>query len=182
MKSIILYGSQYGSARRYALELSRQTGVPAFRYQDAPPISGQEMVVYIGALYAGSVLGLTKSWRGLSLHDGQKVVIATVGLADSKIPSIRDNIRSSLQKQLPSGLYERATFFHLQGAIDYQKLSFIHRTMMAMLHHLLQIKSAGVRKEEDRVLMETYGKQADFVDFTALAPIAEEIKRLRDSR
>ena len=29
MKSIIIYGSRYGSARRYAQELSKQTGIPA---------------------------------------------------------------------------------------------------------------------------------------------------------
>ena len=36
MKSIIIYGSRYGSARRYAQELSKQTGIPDVSYQEAP--------------------------------------------------------------------------------------------------------------------------------------------------
>ena len=55
MKSIIIYGSRYGSARRYAQELSKQTGIPDVSYQEAPLLSELETVVYIGALYAGGV-------------------------------------------------------------------------------------------------------------------------------
>ena len=56
MKSVILYGSRYGSARRYAQELSKQTGIPAVSYQEVPLLSEPEMVVYIGALYALSLI------------------------------------------------------------------------------------------------------------------------------
>lgn len=64
MKSIIIYGSRYGSARRYAQELSKQTGIPDVSYQEAPLLSELETVVYIGALYAGGVLGLTRRCEG----------------------------------------------------------------------------------------------------------------------
>ena len=36
MEQIILYGSRYGSTRRYAEKLSELTGVPAFSYKQAP--------------------------------------------------------------------------------------------------------------------------------------------------
>ena len=32
MKSMIVYGSEYGTTRRYAESLSRQTGIPAADY------------------------------------------------------------------------------------------------------------------------------------------------------
>ena len=48
MKSIILYGSRYGSARRYAQELSSKTGIPAVGYRDIPSLSGHQTIVYIG--------------------------------------------------------------------------------------------------------------------------------------
>ena len=66
--------------------------------------------------------------------------------------------------------------FHLRGAIDYHELSFVHRTMMALLHRSLQKKSAEEWNEEDRALMETYGKRADFADFASLRPIVNEIQ------
>lgn len=177
MKSVILYGSRYGSARRYAQELSKQTDIPAVSYQEAPPLSKLETIVYIGALYAGGVLGLARTLRSLSLRDGQRLVIVTVGLADPDIPQNRENIRNSLPKQIPAQLYGRAAVFHLRGAIDYQALSLGHRTMMALLHRSLQMKPAEEWSEEDKALMETYGKQADFVDFASLRPIINEMQR-----
>lgn len=176
MKSIILYGSRYGSARRYAQELSKQTDIPDVSYQEAPPLSKLETIVYIGALYAGGVLGLTKTLRRQSFGEHQRLVIVTVGLADPDILQNRENIRNSLQKQIPAQLYGRAAVFHLRGAIDYQALSLGHRTMMALLHRSLQKKPAEEWSEEDKALMETYGKQADFVDFASLRPIINEIQ------
>ena len=177
MKSVILYGSRYGSARRYAQELSKQTGIPAVSYQEAPLLSELETVVYIGALYAGGVLGLTKTLRRQSFEKHQRLIIVTVGLADPDIPQNRENIRNSLQKQIPAQLYGRTAVFHLRGAIDYQALSLGHRTMMALLHRSLQKKPAEEWSEEDKALMETYGKQADFVDFASLRPIINEMQR-----
>ena len=177
MKSVILYGSRYGSARRYAQELSKQTDIPAVSYQEAPPLSKLETIVYIGALYAGGVLGLTKTLRRQSFGEHQRLVIVTVGLADPDILQNRENIRNALQKQIHAQLYGRAAIFHLRGAIDYQALSLGHRTMLALLHRSLQKKPAEEWSEEDKALMETYGKQADFVDFASLRPIINEMQR-----
>ena len=176
MKSIIIYGSRYGSARRYAQELSKQTDIPAVSYQEAPPLSKLETIVYIGALYAGGVLGLTKTLRRQSFGEHQRLVIVTVGLADPDILQNRENIRNALQKQIHAQLYGRAAVFHLRGAIDYQALSLGHRTMMALLHRSLQKKPAEEWSEEDKALMETYGKRADFADFASLRPIVNEIQ------
>ena len=85
MKNIILYGSQYGSTRRYAEKLSEQTGIPAISYKGAPGLSGMKTIIYLGGLYAGGVLGLAKTLRGVSLQDGQKLLLVTVGLALSLI-------------------------------------------------------------------------------------------------
>ena len=176
MKSIILYGSRYGSARRYAQELSSKTGIPAVGYRDIPSLSGHQTIVYIGALYAGGVLGLARTLRSLSLRDGQRLVIVTVGLADPDIPQNRENIRNSLQKQIPAQLYGRAAVFHLRGAIDYQALSLGHRTMMRCCTDLCKRNRRKNGTKEDRALMETYGKRADFADFASLRPIVNEIQ------
>lgn len=178
MEGIILYGSRYGSTRRYGEELSRETGIPAVSYTQAPPLQDKKVIVYLGGLYAGGVLGLKKTLGSTAPGTGQKLLIATVGLADPGISENRYHIRGALQRQLPKEAYERASIFHLRGAIDYQQLSLPHRAMMALLHRSLQGRPAEKWSEEDRALMETYGKKADFVDFGALEPILEEIKRL----
>ena len=115
MKSVILYGSRYGSARRYAQELSKQTDIPAVGYRDIPSLSGHQTIVYIGALDGGGVLGLARTLRSLSLRDGQRLVIVTVGLADPDIPQNRENIRNSLQNRFPPS-YMAEQRFSICGA------------------------------------------------------------------
>lgn len=177
MDHIILYGSKYGSTQRYAEKLSQETGIPAVRYQDAPVLTDQKIIVYLGALYAGGVLGVGKALRGLSLRDGQRLILVTVGLADPNDPETRSNIRTSLQGQLPPELFNRTKIYHLRGGIDYQKLSFPHRTVMKLLYQSLRRTPAEKQTAENRALMETYGKQVDFTDFKTLEPIIQEIQR-----
>ena len=66
MNSIIIYGSQYGSTRRYAEKLSELTSIPAVSFKESPHISGQDTIIYMGGLYAGGVLGLSKTLRSIS--------------------------------------------------------------------------------------------------------------------
>ena len=107
--------------RRSCQRLSKQTDIPAVSYQEAPPLSKLETIVYIGALYAGGVLGLTKTLRRQSFGEHQRLVIVTVGLADPDILQNRENIRNALQKQpaiWQSSGFPSAGRHRLSGAIS----------------------------------------------------------------
>lgn len=66
IKSIILYGSHYGSSRRYAQKLSEQTNIPAVCYKDTPSLSDKNPIIYLGSMYAGGILELKKTLHGFS--------------------------------------------------------------------------------------------------------------------
>ena len=108
--------------------------------------------LYIPAAIIGGflVLGLKQTVKGLSLGDGQRLIVATVGLADPAEPQNRAHIRAALQKQLPPELSERAVLFHLRGGIDYAVLSPRHRAMMAAMCFSLRRKPARQRSAEDQ--------------------------------
>ena len=55
MESIILYGSRYGSAKRYAQALSQQTGISALPADQAGDLSSYGRVIFLGGVYAGGV-------------------------------------------------------------------------------------------------------------------------------
>ena len=86
MDGLIVYGSKYGTTRRYAEELSRLTGLSAIPCREFRGLAEGHILVYLGALYAGGVLGLKQAMKGLSLGDGQRLIVATVGLADPNNP------------------------------------------------------------------------------------------------
>ena len=176
MQRVILYGSHYGSTLQYAKKLSELTNIPAVHYKDDLDLSKMQTIIYMGGLYAGGVLGLAKTFRHFSLQDGQKIILITVGLSDPDEPENRQNIRKAIQKQLPSNLFYQAKLFHLRGSIDYQRLSLGHRTIMALLYRSLRKIPLDQQTTENRALIETYGKQVNYIDFGALETIIQEIE------
>lgn len=86
MDGLIVYGSKYGTTRRYAEELSRLTGLSAIPCGEFHRLAEGSILIYLGALYAGGVLGLKQTVKGLSLREGQRLIVATVGLPTPKFP------------------------------------------------------------------------------------------------
>ena len=100
MKSLIIYGSQYGTTKRYAERFAEMTGFPVISYEDINALTGYERVIYFGGLYAGGVKGLKNAVKRFSLDT--KLIIVTVGLADvcdkENISNIRNSIASRCQR------------------------------------------------------------------------------------
>ena len=172
---IIIYGSQYGTAREYGEELSRRTGIMAVGYKDAVDIDKYDTIIYIGALYAGSVLGMKKTLKAISGDGEKKIIIATVGLADPEDEENRKMIMERIEKQLSGELYSQASIHFLRGGIDYSRLNLKHRTMMAFVHKRAKQLSEEDMTAETRAIVETYGRKVSYVDFDALGPIIDEI-------
>ncbi len=177
MKSQIIYGSQYGTTRRYAESFAQMTGLPVTSCDDLGDLSGCGLAVHFGALYAGGVKGLRQTLK--ALPQGAALYLVTVGLADPRDPENTANILRSIRSQLPEQVMARTEVFHLRGGIDYSKLSFLHKTMMGLLYK----KAKGLPQEkqsaETRAMIETYNKKVDFVELDALLPIAEAVRRGR---
>ena len=165
---IIIYGSQYGTARKYAEELAKRTNIEIKNYKDVTDIDQYNTVVYIGSLYAGGVLGMKKTLAKISQCQKKKIIIATAGLADPADTENTDKIKNSMKRQLSKELYENAYIFHLRGGIDYSCLNFKHKTMMGLLYK----KAVGLPEEkktaEIKAMIETYNQKVNFVDFESL--------------
>lgn len=169
---IIIYGSQYGTAKKYAEELGLLTGVDVRSYDQIRNINAYDTIVYFGALYAGGVMGMKKTFRNLS-DDVNRIVIATVGLADPADSENIANIRAGMAKQLPKGILERAHIIHLRGGIDYSSLNIKHRTMMAMLYKKANSLPEEEKTAEVKAMIETYNTKVDFTDLSRLREIVE---------
>lgn len=173
---IIIYGSHYGTAKLYAEELSKETNIKAENYENIKSIDEYDTIIYIGALYAGGVLGMSKTLKTISNCENKKIIIATVGLADPMDIENINNIKSGIKRQLSSEVYERAYIYHLRGGIDYSKLNFAHKTMMSLLYK----KAKGLPEEkktaEVKAMIDTYNQKVNFVDFSSLKNIIVELQ------
>lgn len=171
MTSVVIYGSRYGTARQYAEELARRTGIEACQCGSVGDINQYDAIAYVGALYAGGVLGMRKALAGLSGCEGKTIAIATVGLADPTDPENVESIEEGMRRQLPGEVFEAARIFHLRGGIDYSRLGFRHKTMMRLLRNKAKNLPEEKKNAEVRAMLETYGKQVSFVDFDSLDQI-----------
>ena len=172
-KTIIIYGSQYGSTKRYAKQLAKITSIEDVSYTEVRDLAGYNRIIYLGALYAGGVLGLKKTVGKLSHRQG--LVVVTVGLADPTDDTNIATIRRNIKTQIPTEYYDESRTFHLRGAIDYSRLGLKHRMMMSLLHSKVAKLPENQQNAETRALLATYGKQVDFVDLGSLEPIIKTL-------
>ena len=172
---IIIYGSQYGTTKQYAQELSKKTGIKAEEYVNIEDINQYGTIIYLGALYAGSVLGMKKTLNKISNPSNKKIIIATVGLADPTDEENINNIREGIKRQLSEDIYNQASIHFLRGGIDYSQLNLKHKTMMAFVHKRSKRLKEEEKTAEVKAILETYGKNVNFIDFDSLNPIILEI-------
>ena len=173
-KQLIIYGSRYGSAKRYAERLAEMTGIALVEYKEANTLHDYDRIVYLGSLYAGGVTGLKQTVSKMTLQ--QELMVATVGLADPTDAANVAHIRLSIKSQIPMHFYDENRLFHLRGAIDYTKLNIKYRLMMSLLVKKVEKLPVEQQNAETRAMLATYGKQVDFVDFGSLQPIVDRIK------
>ena len=176
MNSIIIYGSHYGTTKQYAEELSKRTNIKAISFKKFnQQINDYDNIIYLGALYAGGVLGMSKTLKKLNNISNKKIIIATVGLSDPADEVNKNNIRNSIKNQIPKEVFERAKIFHLRGGIDYSKLNFVHKIMMKLLYNAVKNLPEEKQTAENRAMIETYNKIVNFIDFSRLDKIINKI-------
>ena len=175
MSNIIIYGSHYGTTKQYAKELSRRTNIEAISFENVQEINKYDKIIYIGGLYAGGVLGMSKTLRKLTNIQNKTIIIATVGLADPTDEKNINNIRNNIKVQISKEIYDKAKIFHLRGGIDYSKLKFFHKTMMKLLYNAVKNIPQEKLSSENKAMIETYNKKVNFVNFSDLDKIISEI-------
>ena len=141
MKKLIVYGTQYGTTKRYAEKFSEIMETPCISYEEVKALSNYDVVIHFGGLYAGGVKGLKTTIK--ALPENTRLIIVTVGLADVSDEENINNIRRAIRRQVPARLMDNTMIFHLRGGIDYKKLNFKHKTMMTILYN----KAKNFRKK-----------------------------------
>ncbi|MDI9395289.1 MAG: flavodoxin domain-containing protein [Euryarchaeota archaeon] len=173
--NIIIYGSHYGTAKKYAEELARRICYELKSYEDIRDIDCYSTIIYIGSLYAGGVLGMKKTFEKMKDCGNKRIIIATVGLADPTNEKNTDNIKNAMKKQLPEEIYDSAHIFHLRGGIDYSKLNLKHKVMMGLLYRKIKSLPEEKKTEEEKAMIKTYKQRVDFVDYECLYQIIQDI-------
>ena len=74
-------------------------------------------------------------------------------------------------------MYENIKIFFLRGSIDYKKMNLKHKIMMGFKKKQIQRKGLSKMDEEDKLLIETYGKKIEFTEKINIKEIIEYCKK-----
>lgn len=135
MKAIV-YTSNTGHTADYAKLLSEQTGLPAYSLEEAKAALGKEDgILYLGWLMASHVVGYKVCARRYRIE-----AVCGVGLCET----------GCLLKEArkATGIPAAIPLFTLQGGMDRDKLTGIHRKMIDTLTAFMEKKKNPT--EEDR--------------------------------
>jgi len=170
-KIAVIYKSKYGTTKRYAQWIAEALNAPLFESASIKQsqLNDYDVVIYGGGLYASGIDGVKLVKDGFS----KSLVIFTVGLAD---PQTTD-YTPILQENFSPEQLSKIKVFHFRGGVDYNKLSIVHKGMMALVKKAADKVPPDKRTSEDIGIIETYGKKVDFTDKTAIEPLVEYVRR-----
>ena len=129
-----------------------------------------------GGLYAGGVSGISLLTKNFASISNKAAFLFTVGAADVTNQENIDAIRESLSRILTSDMQEKVEIYHLRGGMGYPNMTFLHRTIMALMVRMLRKKPESALSSEEKAILETYGQKVDFTDRSTIAPLVQAIK------
>ena len=158
----IVYTSNTGHTRQYALLLGERLGLPVYALNEAnAQLSGGSPVIYLGWLHASHVKGYAKAARRFDLR-----TVCAVGLCDTG--TLTDQVRKATS--IPEGI----PLFTLQGGIDRSRLKGMDKLMISMLTKGLDAQKQ--RSAQDDRMLELLRRDENYVCPENLAEVLQWYK------
>ena len=180
MNGLVTYGSAYGSTQKYAQWIAEELSfdIKAAEEADGAMLARYDIIIHGGGLYAGGVKGIQVITKNYASIAHKPVILFTCGLADPEDQENVAHIEAGLAKVLSPEMQKHIKLFHFRGGIDYSRLGLVHRAMMAMLRKSMLRKGRDNLRQEDKLMLDIYGKKVDFTDRQMIAPLIEDVKQI----
>jgi len=177
----VIFKSKYGATRKYAMHIAQSLEADLFDLERVKKFDfgKYDTIIYGGGLYAGSVNGIKFIASNADKLKGKNLVLFTTGIGDPTVAKSTKVISKSLSKALPEEIMANAHLYSFRGGIDYANLSFMHRMMMSMMYKMIAKKSDDEKTQDDKDIIETYGKAIDYTDLSTASSLIEYVKGLK---
>lgn len=181
MNKLVIYGSHYGATERYAETIASKLNTTAISYEEVTKdkIEQAELIVYGGGVYAGSLVGhkIFKTYE--TLLSQKNLIVFSCGSANIEDEVNREALHGYVASALGETLLPLAHIFYVRGDLNYEKMSFKHKTMMKVMVSMLKKKKE--KTEEEQMMIDTYGGVVSFYDEGYLTPLLDYVKELEEA-
>lgn len=170
MKNLIVYGSKYGSSRKYAERLSELTGIYLADYKEVSDLKAYDNVIYLGGIYASKVRGLKKTAK--KLRNDARLMVVTVSLGNPNLDDkLKEDVRTQNKKLIKKPLLEKIKFFHLVGSMDYPNLKGFDKKIIKFVFKMFLKKDPQNQK-----IIDVYNGKVDELDYSSLDKIVSYLE------
>lgn len=155
----IVYSSNTGHTRQYALLLGEKIGLPVYSLEEAASqLLGGSPVIYMGWLYASHVKGYSRAARRFAVQ-----AVCGVGLCDTG--TLINEVRKAtvIPQDMP--------LFTLQGGMERSRLKGVDKLLIAMLTKSLAAQKQ--RSPQDERMLELLNGDESHVQLENLAGILD---------
>lgn len=138
MKPILVYRSETGFTRQYALWLAEELECEAVGWKDRRKVDwgAYDTVIYGGWFHAGGIRGLSWFQKQLPRLEGKRLAVFAVGACPADDPGVK----AALAANLPGPQWDSVARFYLRGGLCYEKMGVGDRLMMAAFRQMLRKK------------------------------------------
>ena len=171
----VLYKSKYGTTRTYAKWIADKLHGDLYNIDNVTVqnLNNYEFIVFAGALYAGKLSSAKRIKQFFNKLKGDKhLYCVVVGLGN---PEDKELYNNAVNQNFKSNIKDKMKFYFLRGSIDFDKLKLHHALMMHMLRRIIATKT--VKTEDEKLLLENYGKKIDFLNKNSIEEIVLNIKK-----
>lgn len=176
-KKAVIYISNYGATKKYAMHIAAQTGADLFelRKKFVFDFSQYDTIIFGGGLYAGKLNGSAFLEKNADMLADKNLVLFTCGLGDPTVAASAQDVAKSINKALPKLLQNRVHSFQLRGSINYKELSLIHKIMMSMMNKMLKKKDEDKLAEVQKDMIKNYGGVLDYSSLALAQPLIDYV-------
>jgi len=175
MKTLILYTSKCGSAKRYSEDIAKAVGAEVFPLKkfNLKRAKNYDTIVFGGWVKGGTIEGLNKFLTEYEAIKTKNVIVFSTGMS---VPSSEG--RSLLIEQNLLDLYH-IRFYQLRGSFDMAKLDFFSKLLIQ--NSLKMIANDPSSTEEQKALAGIKEKPIDYYDQEKVDRIVSVILTLQQA-
>ncbi len=166
---VVLYGTKYGSTKRYAEWIAEITCAEIFEVStfDQSLLDDYDVVLFGSPVYLGKIKYISFVKRNRRILSTKKVIIFSVTL----LPP--DDLRQKriFQRSLPIEVRKNVAYYPLRGVFNFRKLSFVDKLLMSEPRIRLHVNWWIKRNKEAKERLVRFYSLLDWTSKDAIEPI-----------
>ncbi len=175
MKSVVIYKSKTGFAKKYAEWLAEDLSADIFEVStvNVSMLTEYDTVIYGGSLHAVGIIGVNFITNNADKLKDKKVIIFATGAS----PSTEQVAKEIITNNIPASLQRHIKFFYLRGGFVYEKLPLTDKVLMTLLKWKIQRKNKQKKAltRDEKGMLAAYDKPVDFTKKEYIADIVSYV-------